>query len=98
MACKLADLDHSSTSPNLGQAEMPDAPPSFRVLHEDSHVCAVVKPNRLLVHRTDIDFHEPHNLRDLLNKTRTRCMVATRSPVGQADERHRVVRASRGMH
>ena len=72
LACKLADLDHSSTSPNLGQAETPDAPPSFRVLHEDSHVCAVVKPNRLLVHRTDIDFHEPHNLRDLLNKTRER--------------------------
>ena len=31
---------------------------------------AVVKPNRLLVHRTDIDFHEPFNLRDLVNKTR----------------------------
>ncbi|MEC8361068.1 MAG: pseudouridine synthase, partial [Bacteroidota bacterium] len=72
LACKLADLDHSSTRPNLGQAEMPDAAPSFRVLHEDAHLCAVVKPNRLLVHRTDIDFHEPHNLRDLLNKTRER--------------------------
>ncbi len=46
------------------------AQPSFRVLHEDAHVVAVVKPNRLLVHRTDIDFHEPHNLRDLVNKTR----------------------------
>ena len=46
------------------------AEPSFRMLHEDDHMCAVVKPNRLLVHRTDIDFHEPHNLRDLLNKTR----------------------------
>jgi len=40
------------------------------VLLEDGDVTAVVKPNRLLVHRTDIDFHEPFNLRDLVNKTR----------------------------
>ena len=39
-------------------------------MHEDGDVTAVVKPNRLLVHRTDIDFHEPFNLRDLVNKTR----------------------------
>ena len=40
------------------------AEPSFRMLHEDEHKCAIVKPNRLLTHRIDIDFHEPYNLRD----------------------------------
>ncbi len=70
MACKLADLDHSSTMSRDADSTPQGAQPSFRVLHEDAHVVAVVKPNRLLVHRTDIDFHEPHNLRDLVNKTR----------------------------
>lgn len=46
------------------------AEPRFRVLHECDGWSAVVKPCRLLVHRTDIDYHEPYNLRDLLNKTR----------------------------
>ena len=48
------------------------AEPSFGVIFEDDGVLAASKPNRLLVHRTDIDFHEPHNLRDLVNKTRPR--------------------------
>lgn len=72
LACKLADLDHSTTTPNRGNHDARSAEPTFRVLHEDAQMCAVVKPNRLLVHRTDIDFHEPFNLRDLLNKTRER--------------------------
>ncbi len=46
------------------------AEPTFRVLHESDGWSAVVKPCRLLVHRTDIDYHEPYNLRDLINKTR----------------------------
>ena len=45
------------------------AEPKFRVTAIDGW-SAVVKPCRLLVHRTDIDYHEPYNLRDLLNKTR----------------------------
>ena len=42
------------------------------MIYEDDGVLAASKPNRLLVHRTDIDFHEPFNLRDLVNKTRPR--------------------------
>ena len=53
-------------------------------MHEDEDVCAVVKPNRLLVHRTDIDFHEPFNLRDLVNKTRPR--EAWLQPVHRLDK------------
>ena len=46
------------------------AEPQFRILLEEPGWMAVVKPCRLLVHRTDIDFHEKFNLRDLINKTR----------------------------
>ena len=46
------------------------AEPSFGIIYEDECMLVASKPNRLLVHRTDIDFHESFNLRDLINKTR----------------------------
>ncbi|MDG1675118.1 MAG: pseudouridine synthase [Flavobacteriales bacterium] len=63
-------MNHSFTTPDEPASTPVGAEPQFRTLHEDGEVTAVVKPNRLLVHRTDIDFHEPFNLRDLVNKTR----------------------------
>jgi len=54
------------------ESTSPRAEPTFESLFEENGVLAVVKPNRLLVHRTDIDFHEPHNLRDLVNADRPR--------------------------
>ena len=72
LSCKLADLKPPSTNPNLVSSTPLSAEPLFGVIFEDDGVLAASKPNRLLVHRTDIDFHEPHNLRDLVNKTRPR--------------------------
>ena len=72
LRCKLADLKPPSTKSNLASSTPPSAEPHFKVIFEDDGVLAASKPNRLLVHRTDIDFHEPHNLRDLVNKTRTK--------------------------
>ena len=54
------------------ESTSPRAEPTFDSLFEEQGVLAVVKPNRLLVHRTDIDFHERFNLRDLVNAERTR--------------------------
>ena len=71
LACKLAELNHSFTKNAHEPSTSNGAEPSFRTLFEDRCVTAIVKPNRLLVHRTDIDFHEPYNLRDLVNKTRS---------------------------
>ena len=65
------------------ESTSPRAEPTFDSLFEDQGVLAVVKPNRLLVHRTDIDFHEPHNLRDLVNAP-PRGVVATRASPRQA--------------
>ena len=72
LSCKLADLNHLSTNSNVTSSTPVGADPHFDVIYDDGSVLAASKPNRLLVHRTDIDFHEPHNLRDLLNKTRKR--------------------------
>ena len=72
LSCKLADLNHLSTNSNVTSSTPVGAEPHFNVICDDGSVLAASKPNRLLVHRTDIDFHEPHNLRDLLNKTRKR--------------------------
>ena len=72
LSCKLADLNHLSTNSNVTSSTPVGAEPHFDVIYDDGSVLAASKPNRLLVHRTDIDFHEPHNLRDLLNKTRKR--------------------------
>lgn len=58
--------------PKPMESTSPRAEPTFDSLFEQQGVMAVVKPNRLLVHRTDIDFHEPHNLRDLVNAERPR--------------------------
>ena len=58
--------------PRPMESTSPRAEPTFDSLFEQQGVLAVVKPNRLLVHRTDIDFHEPHNLRDLVNAERPR--------------------------
>ena len=58
--------------PKPMESTSPRAEPTFDSLFEEQGVLAVVKPNRLLVHRTDIDFHEPHNLRDLVNAERPR--------------------------
>ncbi|MDA0728616.1 MAG: pseudouridine synthase [Bacteroidetes bacterium] len=60
----------SSTTHAQGPSTEGRSEPSYAVLYEDDSMLAVSKPCRLLVHRTDIDFHEPHNLRDLVNKTR----------------------------
>ena len=72
LSCKLADLNHLSTNSKVTSSTPVGAEPHFNVICDDGSVLAASKPNRLLVHRTDIDFHEPHNLRDLLNKTRKR--------------------------
>ena len=72
LSCKLADLKLLSTNSNVTSSTPVGAEPHFNVICDDGSVLAASKPNRLLVHRTDIDFHEPHNLRDLLNKTRKR--------------------------
>lgn len=68
--CKLAELDDSSTPHPQSASTEHHAEPIFDLLYEAHGVVAVVKPNRLLVHRTDIDYHEPYNLRDLVNKGR----------------------------
>jgi tRNA pseudouridine65 synthase len=72
LARKLAELADSSTTPAQGPSTEGRSEPSFVTLYEDDAMLAVSKPCRLLVHRTDIDFHEMHNLRDLVNKTRNK--------------------------
>ena len=84
LACKLAVFSACSTIPNTMESTSPRAEPTFDSLFEDQGVLAVVKPNRLLVHRTDIDFHEPHNLRDLVNAARLR--EAWLQPVHRLDK------------
>lgn len=81
--CKLAELAHSSTFPDQGLPTTGGAEPTFRVLHRDEVLVAVAKPNRLLVHRTDIDFHERWNLRDLVNAA---CDDAIRQPLHRLDK------------
>ena len=70
--------------PKPMESTSPRAEPTFDSLFEEQGVLAVVKPNRLLVHRTDIDFHEPHNLRDLVNASRPR--EAWLQPVHRLDK------------
>ena len=76
---------------------MPDAAPSFRVLHEDANVCAVVKPNRFAGPSYGHRFPRAAQLTGPPEQNpRTRCMVATRSPIGQTHEWYRGLRACRG--
>ena len=77
-------MSQSFTNDHEGFPPASSLAPSFRILYEDEIMCASVKPNRLLVHRTDIDYHEPFNLRDLINKTRPK--EAWLQPVHRLDK------------
>jgi len=48
-------------------------PHTLPILYRDDHLLAINKPAGLLVHRSQLDYHEPYNALDILKQQTGLC-------------------------